>query len=1525
MDTFFSRKKQRPRNSSVSGQDLADSVPYDKLGPATRSPLAVGTVSQGLRGTPSTSTISAPLTNPTLTAHGTDLNLNYQNLQRSRLERDRANTTSNGNRPDSSFSTADSSTLYNESVASFASKRPKTPTSHHKLRKSEASTSSGRRSPSGSEFGSVQIPTSPSVPNTILRAAHVPDNATSRFSNATVQSDSHSSHLSHIFHKQHTEEFDFPRPERDEDIEALFSRVAQQRDLHNVDKLPIDQKWNIVFAAEQMRWQDEKNRDEQARKQGETGLSGPPTDRSPEWYIRKFMDGTITSKQASSVWVSLRGHETSWLDQFIYLRGTAVLAQCLAQISRKQKRTENDIGLEHEVAKCLKVIFNSTVRVRDAMKHPNIVTQIISSLNAPNLPTRRTVIEVLLSIVYCSRDSLEHVFHGLAALSQANCDTTGCYDYWFQSLEAALRGRGKMGSLVGASEEIKRTGGNDAILTEYALVNIGLVVRIMDVIDDLDIRIHHRTLMDSSGLQRIVLLCRDLGIPAMDKQLSELSTMLEDDEQRLRERQDTVVLNNFSSPADIWSALCERTSASPRAQDYFLSMMRHLLLIREEGPQLAYHYQLLDSVVTDIVMDGKLATAEQRLGHSVQRLIAQLNEADRSQAAEDEASEVRAQALRLKLEKEALEEEISQGLDGLVGQLKDKVNHLEQKLAVARDTTSRLQNQLEAQKVGYEEQIAQLEAQIMELFRMLRELGKGVDKIIEGNSGAMDRKTLIDVLNKHLERTKTISILEGRGRKKKKGGGGGEGEDESEGSGEESQDATPRKPELKRGANSARGKPNGHTKSARISTAQVGRDSQFMDADEADVREQIQHQLAAGVKILSPEGGHMASPRSIRGSPRRTNRPIPGEDAPSLPRSYRSNNLLAPRPDDSFDHSDYDSSMRGDDHDAESEFGQSTRSGFSALTDDTHPTSVSSGSSSAESSRAQPQSFTEQLAKRLHAHGRAPSMSDGMPFTPGTKMKQLQWDKLPQQQVGKTLWSDEDAKKEQEMLKKLQSDGVWMEMEEDFKAKQLMINLMARQRQAELKSVLDPQTKKRVEILIQRVKKLEPEEIARRIQQFDQETCTEVFLSELKPVLPTPEQVGKLNVYRNAEPEELAGLHASDRLMVKLIQIERLGPRIEGMLYKCKFEEQWSLLDEGARKVGQASEALLHAKQFKEVLNLILMIGNYMNGTGIKGGAFGFRVSSINKLVDTKSVNNTTLLHFLERTIHKHFPHMEEFLEELSKPAEAYRVNTQDVRKDLVLLRDGLKRIRQELNDHYTDMAQNDGFSRQMWQFVGKANARLEDLIDDVNHAEATFTEVVLYYGEDDKNMSSTEFFAIFKTFVTSYKKCKTENQSAAEEKLAMEKRKEAMAQSRAHRQNAAQQEAGPPEEDNAVLDNLLEQLRNGDTVGRRTRRARPSRPDGKPAVPLIDTSAITDTGNLAQNMLAALQAGGFGAGIALPSSPTTSIAPRRRARRRTQGIASEAGDSHSEVASPVVGLPELPSVSDFALDSESTPDLTLT
>ena len=131
---------------------------------------------------------------------------------------------------------------------------------------------------------------------------------------------------------------------------------------------------------------------------------------------------------------------------------------------------------------------------------------------------------------------------------------------------------------------------------------------------------------------------------------------------------------------------------------------------------------------------------------------------------------------------------------------------------------------------------------------------------------------------------------------------------------------------------------------------------------------------------------------------------------------------------------------------------------------------------------------------------------------------------------------------------------------------------------------------------------------------------------------------------------------------------------------------------------------------------------------------------------------------------------MEEFLEELSRPSEAYRGtfecrphnpdvkltvgldNLQDVRKDLANLREGIKKIRQELTDHFANVEPSNKYGTKMWAFLKKATALLEDLVDDVNAAESTFSEVAQFYGEDEKNVTSSEFYGIFKTFITSYK-----------------------------------------------------------------------------------------------------------------------------------------------------------------------------
>jgi cytokinesis protein len=131
---------------------------------------------------------------------------------------------------------------------------------------------------------------------------------------------------------------------------------------------------------------------------------------------------------------------------------------------------------------------------------------------------------------------------------------------------------------------------------------------------------------------------------------------------------------------------------------------------------------------------------------------------------------------------------------------------------------------------------------------MLKEVGKGVEKIFD-NSDGMDRKTLIETLEKHLQRNKTINILEGRDRKRRKSGKGKQGFEDSDVTDEENE-TKPSNGSIRRRQNSTSKGRNKSSKSIRASEAQNGHMSQFMDADDAEAQEQIEQQLAAGISVV---------------------------------------------------------------------------------------------------------------------------------------------------------------------------------------------------------------------------------------------------------------------------------------------------------------------------------------------------------------------------------------------------------------------------------------------------------------------------------------------------------------------------------------------------------------------------------------------------------------------------------------------------------------------------------------------------
>ena len=138
--------------------------------------------------------------------------------------------------------------------------------------------------------------------------------------------------------------------------------------------------------------------------------------------------------------------------------------------------------------------------------------------------------------------------------------------------------------------------------------------------------------------------------------------------------------------------------------------------------------------------------------------------------------------------------------------------------------------------------------------------------------------------------------------------------------------------------------------------------------------------------------------------------------------------------------------------------------------------------------------------------------------------------------------------------------------------------------------------------------------ICRRIFTYDESLCSEHFLGELAAMLPEPAVIGKLSQHRTDDEAVLVTLAAADRFLVQLMKIDHLRDRIKGMLYRTSFAETYTTLSHNATNIYEASEAMQKAKNFGQLLRLMLVVGNFMNGTGYNGGAFGFKITSINRV-----------------------------------------------------------------------------------------------------------------------------------------------------------------------------------------------------------------------------------------------------------------------------------------------------------------------
>lgn len=595
------------------------------------------------------------------------------------------------------------------------------------------------------------------------------------------------------------------RPTDDKVIEKEFLELMLKRGWKSLpeqarrqmEAYPISKKWTLVHQDRLAEWQGEQKRRHMSRNtiNSHDGLLFGRADEegSPEWYVKKILENSISPKQLQSLSVSLRTQPIAWVKAFVEAQGQIALTNALGKLNRRQvsgpapatSTTERDLDREYDIVKCLKALMNNKYGADNALAHDNIVMALAASLTSPRLNTRKLVSELLTFLCHWA-DGQGHlkVLQALDHL-KAQQGENGRFDSWMRIVEVTIDGRGKMGSLVGASDEVRSGGiGMENLLMEYAVTSLFLVNSMVDAPErDLQLRCHIRAQFVACGLKRILTKMEDFQYEVIDKQIERYRTNEAIDYEDLLEKENSSMHESFegegrdlNDPVQIVEAIQHRIAGS-REGDYFLSALQHLLLIRDnEGEDRLKLFQLVESMLSYVAMDRRLPDMDlkQSLNFSVQALMDKLytdSEARQAREAADEAKLIADAAIA---ERDEMKYQVELGAEGLVAKLQKQV---EEQAAIidlqGRQNEAFKAEVSELQRVRAQE-LQRNELETRELYLMLRDAqdiaasnakkdgktGEVADPATM--AGILNRERLMDRLEMQLERAKTQAKLEGK-------------------------------------------------------------------------------------------------------------------------------------------------------------------------------------------------------------------------------------------------------------------------------------------------------------------------------------------------------------------------------------------------------------------------------------------------------------------------------------------------------------------------------------------------------------------------------------------------------------------------------------------------------------------------------------------------------------------------------------------------------------------------------------------
>ncbi|XP_030649513.1 protein diaphanous homolog 1 isoform X2 [Chanos chanos] len=436
-------------------------------------------------------------------------------------------------------------------------------------------------------------------------------------------------------------------------------------------------------------------------------------------------------------------------------------------------------------------------------------------------------------------------------------------------------------------------------------------------------------------------------------------------------------------------------------------------------------------------------------------------------------------------------------------------------------------------------------------------------------------------------------------------------------------------------------------------------------------------------------------------------------------------------------------------------------------------------------------------------------------YKPEVQLKRANWNKIAPDALSEdSFWTKakEDRYESKELFAKLTLAFSSQTKTEKSKKEQDGADekKMAQKKKAKELKILDSKTSQNLSIFLGSFR-MPYEEIKNVILEVNESVLTENIVQSMIKLLPEPDILSQLAEMK----DEYDDLAESEQFGVVISSVKRLKSRLNAILFKLQFEEQINNVKPDIVAVTAACEEMKNSENFSKLLELILLIGNYMNAGSRNAKSFGFGINYLCKLRDTKSADQKqTLLHFLAETCQEKYPEVMNFTKDLTHVEKASRVSAEMLQKNLAQMGKQIQDLEKDVETFPPPQNDKDKFTEKMTSFVGQAREQYEKLQLMYENMEKQYEGLGKYFVFDPKKVTPEELFADLNNFRNMFQQAVVENQKRKESEEKMRKAK--LAREKAEKEKEERQKKNQLLDINAegdetgIMDGLLEALQSG-------------------------------------------------------------------------------------------------------------------